>query len=239
VDLQSMTNWWDSWKTFMFHTTIPSPKTPTQSTTIYEMIPKIDHNKYPTISVEEEKISRSLAILHLAIFDSILVHMMNNLNKEHWQDIRNNLCNNLNLHKNDRTKEILSSSWYSPVTQVVFLQETSNAFFQVLTAADTSTNLLTRYYDIHRAANAENFHRDQTSMILLRKGLFENVQEVTTEVVKVLSEQMNNASDGSTPSPPAPKKKKLPIDDGDFFAIKAIRANECYLLASFHGDTNG
>lgn len=237
-DLNSMTGWWDHWKEFMFHTSLPSKDTVSnEKTFIYQMIPMIDRNKYPALTEEEESISKTLAIFHLALFDSILVHMMNTIDKSAWQDIRSTLCNNLNLHKNDRTIEILESS-YSDM-QLIFLQETSNNFYHSLTE---NPNKLNQQYDIYRTEKAENFHRDQNSIILLKKQLFINVQEVSAEVIKILSEQLTTTSvavAGNESS--TKKKKKLPIDDGDFFAIKATNVQDhgCYLFASFHGDTNG
>jgi hypothetical protein len=240
--LDTMENWWTAWKEFLFATKVPSSKTPDATKFVYEMIPKIDRSKYPAISVEEEAISKSLAILHLALFDSILVHMMNTLNKMTWQDIRSTLCNNLNLHKNDRTIEILERSYAD--MQIIFLQETSNSFYHLLT---DNTNKINQAYDIYRTAKAEDFHRDQNSILLVKKSLFVDVQEISSEVIQIFKDQLSakeaTAGGGTIAGGEGkPKKKtKLPIEDGDFFAVKATSVfdHACYLLASFHGDTNG
>jgi hypothetical protein len=70
--------------------------------------------------------------------------------------------------------------------------------------------------------------RDQNSFILLKKHMFRDVHEVTEAV---LTELANLSQKG----------KPAPVMKGDLLALTAIDASDQtkYLLASFHGDTNG
>ena len=51
------------------------------------------------ITAEEEKISIPLQTVALAIFDGILVHMLNTVAKDKWQPIRAEICSALNKNK--------------------------------------------------------------------------------------------------------------------------------------------
>ena len=66
--------------------------------------------------------------------------------------------------------------------------------------------------------------RDQNSFILLKKDIFREVKEVTNDVLKELD-----------------TSKDVPLAKGDLLALTAVDAEDGtkYLLASFHGDTNG
>ena len=48
------------------------------------------------IAEEEEKISIPLQTMCAAIFDAILVNMMNTIDKKAWQPLREDMCNKLN-----------------------------------------------------------------------------------------------------------------------------------------------
>ncbi len=144
--------WWNHWKTYMFlePVTIASKSSGGESKTlkVYELIQPIKKSKYPAITSEEEKISKPLQVLTLAIFDAILVHMMNTLQKElppsssgtwkshnsggDWSSIRNTICNKLNKNKNNRILEILTSPQTSSNSysshDILFLQEVGKSF---------------------------------------------------------------------------------------------------------------
>ena len=143
--------WWNQWKNYMFldFVTIASKSAGESKTLkVYELIQSIKRSKYPAIIGEEEKISKPLQVLTLAIFDAILVHMMNTLQKElrpstsgtweahnsggDWSSIRNTICNKLNKNKNNRILEILtsfqsSSNSYSS-HDILFLHEVGKSF---------------------------------------------------------------------------------------------------------------
>jgi len=75
----------------------------------------------------------------------------------------------------------------------------------------------TQLFDVHYPEDLDS-DRDQNSLILLKKGLFTNVAEVTSGVAAVGQSK------------------------GDLFVITADSnppSSTKYMLASFHGDTNG
>jgi len=55
-----------------------------------------------------------------AIFDAILVHMMNTLAPASWMDLREDMCEKLNRKKNDRSVDILQTTYKA--VDVQFLQ---------------------------------------------------------------------------------------------------------------------
>ena len=212
--ISSMQDWWEKWVHFMFDDSVDLGKTGGASgSKVIHMLQPILHAKYPAVSEEEERISIPLQTLTLAIFDAILVHMMNTLSNN-WQNLRGNICKNLNLHKNDRSIEILKESYSEE--NIYFLQEVSFSFMRVAKAQLGS-------YDLYSPSKTDG-DRDQNSVILLKKYAYKNVAEVTEEVLAEF-----------------PPNIKVPIAAGDLLCLFATDAADetKYLLCSFHGDTNG
>ena len=91
------------------------------------MLQKIKKSKYPAISTEEEAVSIPLQTLCQAIFDAILVHIVNSVSPSgRWQQLRQEMCDALNRHKDTRTLEILQQTYGT--TDAVFLQEAAASF---------------------------------------------------------------------------------------------------------------
>lgn len=187
---------------------------------IHELITPIKKAKYPAITEEEEKISLPLQTLCAAIFDAILVNMMNKLEPA-WGPLRENMCNKLNRKKLDRTMEILSTTYGD--SHIQFLQEVASSFLQ-----KSKGTALEEKFDVYAPVEMDT-DRDQNSFILLRKNSFVDINEVTAEVLKEL------------PVDPKTGKSNAPIMNGDLLALTAVDPDDHtqYLLASFHGDTNG
>jgi len=217
-DLGSLDQWWAAWKNFMFQSEFEIfGENGPQKLKAVSLLAPIKRSKYPAITPEEEAISLPLQTMAAAIFDGILVNMMNTVAKDDWQRLRSEMCRALNKKKNDRTLEILSKTYAE--TDIVFLQEVAAAFLDKAKAVS-----LNSIYDILTPQKLDG-KRDQNSIIFLRKGLFQmdTVQEVTEKALAKL--------DQSTP---------VPVADGDLFAVSVKdRQGTDYLLASFHGDTNG
>ena len=216
-DLGTMDKWWTQWREFMFTTSLQvNKKGVTKTTKVRDMISKIKRSKYPAITSEEEAISVPLQTLCLAIFDAILVNMMNTIDKKAWQPLREDMCNKLNRRKTDRTIEILETTYGN--SDIQFLQEVAGSFADV-----SKKKPLSGIFDIYYPAEMDA-DRDQNSFILLRKDMFRDVKEVTNEVLKELD-----------------TSKDVPLAKGDLMALTAVdeEDNTKYLLASFHGDTNG
>lgn len=89
-DLSSLDKWWSAWEKFMFDDplTIKS-KGELKTSYVYEMLQPIKKAKYPAITDEEEAVSLPLQTMCGAIFDSILVHMMNTVSSPNvWQPLK-------------------------------------------------------------------------------------------------------------------------------------------------------
>jgi len=219
--LDSMDEWWSSWKSFMFDTTLQlQGGLDTQKSKPIKLLKPIKRSKYPAITPAEEAISLPLQTMALAIFDGILVHMMQNVAPSDWQPLRHKMCSALNKKKNDRVIEILTLAYHD--SDIIFLQEVSGAF--VSKAKETE---LGKRYAILVPEKMDSA-RDQNSAILIRTDLFNQntIKEVTSEVSLLLT--------------PSESKRDVPVADGDIFVVEIEDGDgQTYLLASFHGDTNG
>lgn len=227
-DLGSIGQWWPKWIKFMFHKqfSVISNKNGNEGETIVKqvtsMLSPIKKSKYPDITVEEEKISIPLQVTCAAIFDAILVDMMNKLAPKKWQPLRQDLCNNLNRNKLSRTAQILESSYSR--TDIMFLQEVAVSFKQKVSTRPLGKSL----FDVYGPA-VFDADRDQNSFILLQKGKFMDVVEVTSGAM----EQLQAFSQTN--------KKEVPVSIGDLIVLTTThkKTGTKYILASFHGDTNG
>jgi hypothetical protein len=226
--LDDISSWWKQWRNFMFTESLVTKKKDgtTGNTKIYQMLSKISRAKYPSVTEEEEKISLPLQTLSLAIFDAILVQMMNQIsqpNTRKWQEMRDIMCRDLNSHKTDRIIDILQTT-YAP-SDIIFLQEVAGQFPRLVETSD----LITKYFDLY-GSNLMDPDRDQNSFILLRKQRYTNIREVTADVNTILTSQtMKNGT------------SKVPVVKGDLLVLLAEDSVDgtSYILASFHGDTNG
>jgi hypothetical protein len=219
-EMSTIKAWYGRWLNFYFAQPITVTKNGKQvSTKIYEMISNIKKSKYPDITTEEEAVSKPLQTLALAIFDAILVHMMTVVGQDSWEPLRADICLKLNRKKNDRTVEILQTVYSD--SDIQFLQEVAGNF-----RSFAAQHPISSLFDIHQSASMDT-ERDQNSYILLKKGRYKDIVEVTDKVVSFSAERNNGT--------------KLPLVNGDLLVLVAVDAvdNTKYLLASFHGDTNG
>jgi hypothetical protein len=149
-------------------------------------------------------VSLPLQTLAGAIFDAILVHMMNSVAADTWQPLRTQLCEALNRKKDSRTLDILDQKYSD--ADIVFVQEAASSFVEAAKA-----HALGERYSIIAPASLDP-KRDQNSLVLVKKG-FGSFEEV--DVLSSLSD--------------------APVAAGDLLVVQ----NDEYVLASFHGDTNG
>jgi len=223
--LDTMDEWWQLWKAFMFEASIDTVKV--GKVVPADMLAKIPRAKYPDLTVGEERISIPLQTLTCAIFDAILVHMLNTLDAElvassagadagevqSWQGLRSQICQNLNLRKNDRILEIIKDSYMD--RDVVCLQEVAGAFIKRAEGDHTITN------SFHVVAPSKRSRSDQNSVLLLSKKMFNyaTLKEVTDELVY------------DDPSA---------IASGDVVLVRVLdKTGRTFIIGSFHGDTNG
>lgn len=222
-DMSSMNSWFTSWIYFIFKesTNTKSRDGSIQTKKIFELFPKISKAKYPAITEEEESISIPLQVLCLAIFDCILVHMMNEVSGNDWIDIKKQLCSQLNKNKIPKTCEILHSKYSD--SDIIALQECGAIFIEKIKNYEDMNDKYTFCYP-----SKLDRSRDQNSVILLNKRFdSSSVVEITDSVLDELAQ----------------KHKKAPVAAGDFFAIVVKETDEegsrSFVIASFHGDTNG
>src|SRR5210317_2198610 len=124
-DLSTLQLWWSAWEKFMFDTplTIQS-KDGTFTEPPYKMLQPIKKAKYPDITEEEEKVSLPLQTMCGAIFDAILVHMMNTVSEPTvWQSLKGTMVENLNKKKVPHTLDILENVYGA--SDIITLQEVS------------------------------------------------------------------------------------------------------------------
>jgi len=164
-------------------------------------------------------VSLPLQTLCGAIFDGILVHMMNTVSKpDVWQPLKKRIVESLNKQKVPKTLEILEKEYAQ--ADIVNLQEVSTALINLAKASG-----LGKRYHIIAPADADAT-RDQNSIIMLKKDTFPNgasYSEITSDVVSNF-----------------PVGVKVPVANGDILAITTEDKDQIgYVLASFHGDTNG
>jgi len=216
-DLSTTDVWWEQWKKFMFQDSL----TVRTATGIaiqrpVDMLEPIKKCKYPAVTEQEERLSIPLQILCQAIFDVIIVHLMNKLSPENeWQVVKSTICDRLFRNKHTRTLQILADR-YSNI-EVMCLQEVAAVFkdhFQASALAETHKLVLPQMLD---------GKRDQNSVICLSQEAFvlDSITEVTNNVAACLKEGTKLAA-------------------GDLLAVKALTKDlKPWLIVSFHGDTNG
>jgi hypothetical protein len=199
----NMEEWWKQWQTFMFHTA--TKKQPA----IVNMLKPIPRAKYPALSEVEETNSVGLQIVYQAVFDAIMVHMLNQVaGSSAWQEIRAKLAKALNLNKSNRVWEILQTTYRD--ADVLFLQEVAGSF-----AMEWARNQAK--YEVVMPQSAKD--RDQNSIVLLDRLVFTKAKEITSEL----------------------DLTGVAVDDGDLLVVKAqhLESGRWFILASFHGDTDG
>ena len=204
-DLSTQETWFKEWIKFLFETRVKDQM-------VYETLLPIKRSKYPALTEAEERLSLPLQTLAGAIFDAILVHMMNQVSNK-WQPLRAELCAALNSKKDARTLEILETTYSD--ADVIFLQEAASAFVKTARAGPLGA----KYHVM--APTSMDPKRDQNSLVLLDKKRFPApATEFTDEVLKALGD--------------------APVAPGDLYAATVFdSSNRPFVVASFHGDTNG
>jgi hypothetical protein len=218
-DLSTMDQWWSAWEKFMFVTPLKiKGKEGVEEKIPYSLLQPIKKAKYPDISEQEEKDSLPLQTMCGAIFDAILVHMMNTVEKpEVWQPLKRTMVESLNKKKVPHTLEILQKTYVS--SDIITLQEVSSSFIDQA----RNSGLGKKFHII--ASSALDSVRDQNSVILLNRDTFPNgsSSEITSSVEKSF-----------------PEGVAVPVAKGDILAITATSVDGVpFVVASFHGDTDG
>lgn len=178
--LSSVAEWWPQWRRFMFEEELElktGKNGDTKRIRPCQMLSTIKKAKYPAISEVEEAVSIPLQCLCLALFDAVLVHMLQVLSPDgHWQDIKASICEATFRKKNRLTFRILQS--YSEAT-VICLQEASAAFLFSL-----RNSTLTRTHHVIAPSKIDE-QRDQNSAILLRRDAFPTGSEEAGDLIAI------------------------------------------------------
>ena len=219
-DLSTSEKWWAAWEKFIFDDSLQMKgKSGVESKVPYQMLQKIKKSKYPDITTEEEADSLPLQTMCGAIFDSILVHMMNTVSSspEAWQSLKKTMVENLNKQKVPHTMGILESIYID--SDIITLQEVSGSFID-----EARSGKLGQKFHIVAPMNLDSV-RDQNSVIALNRDTFPEGPgiEISSLVEKSFPENVD-----------------VPVAEGDILAITTKSKHGIpFVVASFHGDTNG
>lgn len=217
-DLGTQDKWWTEWQKFMFDTQLPMDDSG-KTKAVWQIMQPIKKSKYPAITEQEEIDSLPLQTLSVAIFDAILVNMMNTLSTPSiWQPMKRRLVQSLVKTKIEKTFNILWDKYRG--SDIITMEEVSSGMIEYARnwdkIADTFTIVTPKDLDAVR---------DQNSVILLRKTTFPkgSLGEITSAVIDAF-----------------PPNLKVPVADGDINAIRTVDADGMpYVIVAFHGDTNG
>lgn len=218
-DLSNLSLWWKAWEEFMFDTPLTiSNKGDTMTVAPYKMLQPIKRAKYPDVTEEEEKVSLPLQTMCGAIFDAILVHMMNTVSDPAtWQSLKKTMVENLNKQKVPHTLDILEDVYGN--SDIVTLQEVSGALID-----QARKRALGKKFWIVSPSEMDAV-RDQNSVIFLLKETFP--AGPSAEITALVENSFEEGVD-------------VPIAKGDILAITATdRDGIPFVVTSFHGDTNG
>jgi hypothetical protein len=218
-DLSDLNKWWSAWEKFMFDDELRiKGKSGVESKIPYQLLQPIKKAKYPDITEQEEKDSLPLQTMCGAIFDSILVHMMNTVSDpKDWQSLKKTMVENLNKKKVPHTMSILENTYSD--SDIITLQEVSSSFIDQARASKLGQKF-------HIISPKElDAVRDQNSVIFLNKQTFPDGK--TKEISSLVESSF-------------PKDVAVPVAKGDILAITTTsRDGIPFVVASFHGDTNG
>lgn len=167
---------------------------------------------------QEEADSLPLQTMCGAIFDAILVHMMNTVSDPNvWQPLKRTMVESLNKKKVPHTLEILKAVYGN--SDIITLQEVSSSFID-----QAKHGALGKTFWIAAPDDMDPV-RDQNSVVMLSKAMFPEgvVSEITDRVVASF-----------------PAGVAVPVAKGDINAITTVDKDGIpYVIVSFHGDTNG
>jgi len=217
-DLSTREVWWEQWKAFMFRDKL-TIKTRDGIAIVrpVDMLERIKRSKYPAVTEQEERLSIPLQIVCQAIFDCIIVHLMNKLSPDdEWQVVKSTICDRLFRSKHRRIVQILTDRYSS--VEVMCLQEVAAVFADhYKTSGLAASHMLVSPLKLDSG-------RDQNSFLLLSKDAFlpETVEDVSSSIAAVM-------------------ERGAALSDGDLLAVQVKRRKDDspWLIVSYHGDTSG
>lgn len=253
-EMPDVKSWWTQWKEYMFFTsaTVATKSGTGDSKKICHLLDAIKKAKYPAVTTEEETISIPLQLVCMAAFDGVLVHLVNLLAPNKWHDVKTSMVAALHVNKTKRTLEILAGPVYASC-DAIFIQEAAAGFVDDL-VSDTVLN--DRYHVL--VPEQLDGKRDQNSLVLVSKNRFtvddpEWRGEVTDDVLKLMdSQSKKGVAPGDLFAVRVLEKNTKHRDSKDSNRRGTDKGNNTsgtdkgnsstggrFILASFHGDTNG
>lgn len=210
--LASKTVWSRAWLRFMFDVY----KDASPHCSRLSLIPRA---KYPALTAEEEKISVPLQTLYLALFDCVLIHLLDLCAPKTWRSVRKQIVHTCIHQKEKNTLKLLSKRYCD--NDVLCLQEVAASFVTMLR---TDKRMSKQYVCV--APASMDTKRDQNSVLLISKQRFD-----TNTLMECTDNVLHRGS-------PLNRKKVQP---GDLVAVTVTERTTglSHLIASFHGDTNG
>jgi hypothetical protein len=248
--LPDLATWWNAWRAFMFDVTLPllDAKTgETRATKPCHLLRKITRAKYPATTETEERLSLPLQLTCLAVFDAVLVHVVNQLAPvATWHGVKTGLVRALLRDKTARACEILASPEVAASSaDVVCLQEVSASMVAAFKAHDV---LSAKYHVL--TPEAMDGARDQNSVVLLAKERFDvDAEEWRGEDTAAATRLAMEARDALAPGDLFVVRCVERLDEDEMDAMDAmdgegvggarLNGRRRFVVASFHGDTNG
>jgi hypothetical protein len=230
-EMSSPQQWFDQWFDFFFNKeiSVKNKKGEAETKKVCQLLQPIKRAKYPAVTEEEEAISIPLQLLAQAIFDAILLHVVNVSASEgrdspiNWHQLKLKLCDALVTNKQANVIKVLEQNDNYINADVIFLQEGAGAFIEKFNG---SSSLNTRF-QLLTPKNVD-YVRDQNSLILIAKD------RLPAGAASDSFDELDLAS---------LMDADVPIADGDVCALIAplllsgspVRT----ALVSFHGDTAG
>eukprot|EP00941_MAST-03F_sp_MAST-3F-sp1_P004876 g4876.t1 len=218
VKLSSISDWYEKWKDFMFVEKQADGKTGA------DRLQPIKRSKYPELSRDEELISLPLSTLCLAIFDAIELYIVEEVARDSWQDLRQQISTSLSVNKAVQTAKIIAGDPFHDRV-VWFIQEAQISFAEVTMKRN---EVLSSRFEV--VVPKKQSRVNQNSLILLCKERFDvsSIEDVSEKAMDYLSRHSGVG-------------QSVPVSDGDLLliAVSTQESNERFLFCSFHGDTNG
>mmetsp|Transcript_73693 Transcript_73693/g.196058 ORF Transcript_73693/g.196058 Transcript_73693/m.196058 type:complete len:552 (-) Transcript_73693:622-2277(-) len=207
-EMPDVASWWPLWKEFMFRT--PICVRGTSFACVNQVIETIPRSKYPALTDAEERMSRPLQVLCLALFDAVYTHLLSVIAPSTWQALKRELREDLFENKASNCINLLRDQYVD--ADIIFVQEASEAF-----AARAGVCL---NHVVLRPTGVDG-RRSQMSLILVNKETFSGLEyrDLTDEVLGQL--------------------KTRCVEAGDLCVFKVNFRSTKFVLASFHGDSNG
>jgi len=217
-DLSTTEEWYKKWERFMFdHIVAMGGK---EIKRPYMILKKVKKSKHPDITEAEEKLTLPLQILCLAIYDAILVHMMNTVSTpEVWQPLKESIVGALSTEKDSNALAVLEQDHYL-TNDIITIQEVPNSFLMKIIGCLSRSPVGDKFH-LHYAYDKKKVN----SAMLLSKERFPSFVKKHEWLMKKVVDSFPEG---------------LSIPDGDLNIVSTVDRDAVpYIIASLKADPNG